>query len=119
MRLQVAYTLACLHGSIVKWSDAYAKRPLDALGEDSTYDAAVVQSAVTLALGERMVLYLCIPSCSRVPSGAAACRLTYRVQKHYVARGVLRSHFGQTRCSQWRWGRGLAVVLITRCFMVV
>ena len=40
---------------VVKWSDAYAKRSLDALGEDSTYDAAVVQFAATLALGERMV----------------------------------------------------------------
>ena len=39
----------------VKWSEAYAKRSLDALGEDSTYDAVVVQFAATLALGEWMV----------------------------------------------------------------
>ena len=41
--------------SRVKWSVAFAKRSLDALGEDSTYEAVVAPFAATLALEGRMV----------------------------------------------------------------
>ena len=52
------YACSVAAASRVKWSEAFAKRSLDALGEDSTYDVVVVQLAATLALGEWMVAVL-------------------------------------------------------------